>query len=60
MAANMTDDLLNDDMDRTETVVWKYKWSSSQIYEEVSQVLNPPSKVKKPENNSESEPLGAC
>jgi len=56
----MTDDLLNDDMDRTETVVWKYKWSSSQIHEEVSQVLNPSSKVKKPENNSESEPLGAC
>ena len=45
---------------RTETAVLKYKRSSSKIHEEVSQVLNPPSKVVKSENNSESEPMEAC
>jgi hypothetical protein len=45
---------------RTETAVRKYKRSSSQIHEEVSQVLNPSSKVVKSENNSESEPMEAC
>ena len=45
---------------RTETAVRKYKRSSSTIHEEVSQVLNPPSKVVKSENNSESEAMEAC
>jgi hypothetical protein len=45
---------------RTETAMRKYKRSSSKIHEEVSQVLNPPSKVVKSENNSKFEPMEAC